>query len=377
MATPVSITNLSSHVQDQDELSVSVAVTNNSLQPRVVKVAWYLSNPDDKTPWLTGYFASSWQSRVVGPSSTMVFRSRVLAAIPSGAYQLSAYLHGPGNTNPVQYDQATSDTMVNIVNHSDFLRAITPGPAFVTRVTIPKGSNTKEPLLNVKADVSLKFPTSVRLPVSLAWDLVAKGTLRSNSWDSASTLISGIKYPVHSPSTNIAISSEAIGVPGRNYALRLRVYIGRKLSDTIIVRTTDFLGGGLSPSVDRTFYPSANIPLIITSLSLPSRWRVGSFASVSVTVTNISHRQATGQLILQVGHVGDPTPWRDPSYTFPSVTFAVPARTTQTIHDSGDPVMNSGQYELGVYVHYESGDGKLQPGDQVFARSRVTFDGAS
>jgi hypothetical protein len=96
-----------------------------------------------------------------------------------------------------------------------------------------------------------------------------------------------------------------------------------------------------------------------------------------VTVTNISHRQATGQLILQVGHVGDPTPWRDPSYTFPSVTFAVPARTTQTIHDSGDPVMNSGQYELGVYVHYESGDGKLQPGDQVFAKSRVTFDGAS
>jgi hypothetical protein len=211
----------------------------------------------------------------------------------------------------------------------------------------------------------------------MTWDLVAESSLRTNSWDSAPTLIRGGTYPVHRRSSRIVFSSGALGVPGQSYALRLQVYVGTKLSDTVVVPSTYFRAGQLSRSLDRTFYPPATVPLVITNLALPSQWGVGSFPTVSVTVTNVSDQPATGQVILQVGNVGNPTPWKDPSYTFPLVTFAVPARTTRTVQDSGDPVLKSGRYELGVYVHCESRNGNFLPGDQVFARSRVTFIGAS
>ena len=377
VTTPVSIKDLSSHIQNSDELKVSVAVENSSPRPRVVKVAWYLSYPDDRTPWLTGFFASSWQSRVVGPSSTMVFRSKVIAAIPTGAYELSAYLHGPGKSEPIQYDEASSRSTVDIVNRDDFFRATTSGPAYVAGVTVPKESTTQRPLLNIDANVSLRFPKSFRHSVWLTWGLVAKGTLRSNTWASAPTLVAGQSYRVDSPSSRVNVSSGAIGVPGRSYALRLQVYDGKQLSDSVVVPALDLVGGAVSTSIERTYYPPATVPLVITNLSLPPRWSAGSNPTVSVTVSNISDQRATGQLILQVGRVGDPTPWKDPAYSFPLVTFSVPERSTRTLHVLGNPSLKSGQYELGVYVHYDSGEEGFEPGDQVFARSRVTVDGAS
>jgi hypothetical protein len=132
----------------------------------------------------------------------------------------------------------------------------------------------------------------------------------------------------------------------------------------------------VSPSIDRTYFPSPDVPLVITNLSMPSEWSAASHPAVSATVTNISDRPAIGQLILQVGHVGDLTPWKDPTYSFPTVTFTAPADSSVTIPVSGDPSMRSGKFEVGVYVHDRSHGGQFLPGDQVFAKPNITFDGA-
>jgi hypothetical protein len=373
----VTIGEMSIHVQHSDKVKISIEITNNESTSQTVKVAWYLSDFGDSTPWSTGSFSSRWQRKVLAPKSIVFFTSSAIAAIPTGAYQYSTYVHGFAGREEVQIGEATSSKPVHIVDRGGFIRTTSPGPALVTAVNVPTALQQNGQFLRIATDVSVGFPSSLKLPVSLSWGLIDADSQLSNSWQEAPTLVTGLQYPVVNSSSPVAISSQVLGVPGQKYLLRLEVFVGKELSDTVIVPSISLIGAEMSPSIKRTYYPPVTDPLIISSASISPTWQGGSSTSTQIEITNTSRVASTGQLILQVGSVGDPEPWKDPSYTFPAVTFTVPGDSTLTVPDPGNPSLLPGRYEVGIYVHDLASNGQYQPGDQVLARMNVTLSSPS
>jgi hypothetical protein len=372
----INIEQISSHVGKDDRMSVSIEIKNNEDKRQKVKVAWYLSYPGDVTPWETGLFASSWQEHDIAASATSQFLSNTIVSIPTGTYQLSTFVHGFDQGNEVQIGEEQSTKFVHIINKANFYRVASAGPAIITSVKIPTSMPTGGQILHVAADVTVESRRSTKLPVRLSWVLVKGNSIESNSWLTTPILFLGPHYPISSPSTTVRISSEVLGAPEQNYALRLEVFIGMKLSDSIIVPTLRLSTGDLNRSIIRSFHPPVSVPIVIISTSFPKRLQPSSNVTALVTVANTEDTPSTGQLILQVGRVGDPEPWEDPAYTFPIVTFTMPPNSEETLQDSGQPSMTHGTYELGIYVHDMTPSGEFESGDQVFARSRMDFNGS-
>jgi hypothetical protein len=375
-ANAISIVSIASHVGNEDQMVVSINIRNNERSHQKVKVAWYLSYPGDQTPWETGLFASSWQVRNIAPSAVSNFRSTVTAAIPRGTYQITAIVHEYVAGKEVQIGEEASTKFVHIANRTNFYRASSPGPAMITEVRVPKNSSTDGQILHIAAAVSVRSTASLKLPIRLSWALIDANSFLSNSWITTPPLFLGPKYPVLGHSSTINISSNILGAPRQKYTLRLELFVGLKLSDSVVVPSLRFSTGGLNPSIIRGLNSAAFLPLVVTSTLFASELETSSNSTVSVTVTNTKSTPSTGQLILQVGRIGDPEPWKDPVFTFPIITFTVPANTAETVQDTGLPPFPDGTYELGIYVHDKTATGQYQSGDQVFARSHFKVYGS-
>ncbi len=373
----VTVSKIVGVVSKTNRIQVSIEVRNNENKPQEVKVAWYLSYPGDTTPWATGLFSSAWQESTLAAKSIAHFDSIDNVSLPKGTYQLVAFVHGFSGKHEMQVGEAISRGYIQISKRSNFYRNVSSGPAFVSAIQLPTAPRNLGPFLNVRAKVKVVYPASLSQPVSVSWDLIDAKTLASNSWESAPTLLPGLSYPFSGSSSSISIDTKMLGIPGQKYLLRLKVFVGEELSDTVIVPVEEFIGGATSSALNRIYFPPVTDPLIVTGVSFPPTWQSPTNPIVSVKVSNTANIPESGQLILQVGKVGDPSPWKDPSYTFPLTTFTVPANSTVLIPDIGNPAMAPGDYELGIYVHDSIKNGQFAPGDQVLAKQNIVFNSPS
>ena len=208
-------------------------------------------------------------------------------------------------------------------------------------------------------------------PVSLGWDLVDASTGSSLAWMSAPVLVAGVVEPVSGLPSSLVLSGDVLGVPGQAYLLRVTVLDGGVESDVVVVPGVHLVGSALDPSIRRTVFPSVSDALVLESVVVAPVWHEGVDPAVTATITNTSDQVQTGQLLLQLGTVGDPTPWRDAAYSFPAATFTIAPEATLTVAAPGSPTASPGNYELGVYIHERASDGTFQPGDQAFAATTI------
>jgi hypothetical protein len=359
-----------------DHLVVTATVLNNSRAPMKGKVTWYLSPRADPSPWVNPAFSpAAWQDVSLAGGRQVRLSWDVIAAAPTGSYELTMWAHDFYKGQEETSDSKVVIPSVAIVNGGGFVRAVSPGVVSVVSV----GSVSVPPVV---VGAPMRFSVSVSLvgvgsPVVLRWDLVRAASGESSGWLSAPVLVAGEAIAMAGPVSSAVLSPEVFGVPGQGYLLRLTVLVGGAESDVVAVPAVQLVGSPVDPSIRRTSFPPVSDPLVLESVVVAPVWHAGVDPAIRATIVNTSDRAQTGQLLLQLGPVGDPTPWRDAAYSFPAAIFTIPARGVLTVAAPGTPSAPPGTYELGIYIHDQAADGSFQPGDQAFATTTITFIGST
>lgn len=205
---PLQLIDVAAVPTDEQGYEVSSRVFNERDGPRRGRVWWLLATPGEGPDWSRRVYRSSVTAVLVPARSSVPVHWNEQAPVPSGTYELSAWVHVEGANGFVHSDHQMIATVRSRAEPGSLLREGPPRFAVsIDRVTVERSAESSG---SVSAEVVLRNPTSALQRTQVRAGVVPAGEAVTADWWRRSPVAFGPTMAVSLPSQ----SSETVTVEG-------------------------------------------------------------------------------------------------------------------------------------------------------------------